>query len=322
VIVARTKALVVAPTLSRAKALEKELLFLRREALACTLDSTPEDLTPYRLLVWEIEAKKYLVEPFLARFRPDTHAILVLPELDVKWAAFYLQDPRVNHLLRKPLDPRDLHIVLEKLDTGAIFGLEPFLPAQAGLRYRRITTYKDRCDALEELDEFAKRQRLRAQTRRSALSVTEEFLMNAMYQAPIDEVGTRLFRDVNPKARLHRKTPRPVSFRFTIHEKSLFLSVRDRYGSFSRSDLARYLLRCASSEVQIEEKTLGAGLGLYLITSLATKFVINILPGRVSEFVCALEPPTGAATGLRLLSVTTGRSAMEEKVEPPAFVGE
>jgi hypothetical protein len=41
--------------------------------------------------------------------------------------------------------------------------------------------------------------------------------------------------------------------------------------------------------VQIEEKRLGAGLGLYLITSTVRGLIINILPGMVSEFICVIS---------------------------------
>jgi hypothetical protein len=80
--------------------------------------------------------------------------------------------------------------------------------------------------------------------------------------------------------------------------------VRDRYGSFRREDLARNLHRCVNDEVQIEQKTIGAGLGLYLIASESKALVINVLPDEVSEFICVLEGPSQDQELQKMISVT------------------
>ncbi len=95
----------------------------------------------------------------------------------------------------------------------------------------------------------------------------------------------------------------------------MYISVRDRFGSFRREDFARYMLRCVILDAPIEEKKLGAGLGLYLIAATTTEFVINILPGSVSEFICMLEPGTGPS--LKLLSVST-HVPLQQLNGPPA----
>ena len=131
--------------------------------------------------------------------------------------------------------------------------------------------------------------------------------MNAMYQAPMDADGRRIFAEIEPNVRIRRRTPRPVSMRFAASKGSFYLSVRDRFGSFQRSDLYKYLLRCVTDDSPIEDKKLGAGLGLYQVTSSVSRLVINILPHSVSEFICVLEPPEEGASPLRLLTVTTQR---------------
>jgi hypothetical protein len=182
------------------------------------------------------------------------------------------------------------------------------LPSQVNICYRRLSTFKERCDTLEEIDTFAKLNRLRSQTRRATLRVAEELLMNAMYQAPMDKQGRRIFADIEPAERIHHRTPRPISLRYACQKGAFYLNIRDRFGSFKRDDLAHYLLRCVTESSPIEQKKLGAGLGLYQIASTATRFVINILPGSVSEFICTMEPAGKKDESvLKMLSVTTQR---------------
>ena len=132
--------------------------------------------------------------------------------------------------------------------------------------------------------------------------------MNAMYQAPVDAENARIFADVAPKRRINRRTPRPVSLRFSAANSRLFMSVRDRYGSFARSDLVANLHRCVNEHVQIEQKTIGAGLGLYLVTVEASALIVNVLPDEVTEFICILDGiGERQERGRELISVTVQR---------------
>ena len=107
-----------------------------------------------------------------------------------------------------------------------------------------------------------RKARLRSSLRRNAVQVTEELLMNAMYQAPVDEAGVRIYADIEPRLRIRRKTPRPVSLRYAIHNKCFYISVRDRFGTLTKETVLRYIHKCLHSRQQIDGKTLGAGLGL------------------------------------------------------------
>ncbi|MCC6746504.1 MAG: hypothetical protein IT371_02535 [Deltaproteobacteria bacterium] len=283
----------------------RTLSAIRRDVDVVVGDERPRTFSNYRLLICDLGPRLPSPQPLLAQLRPDAHAVLIVPRLDVAVVARHLQDERVNHLLSQPSDAEDLLSVVDKLSTGSIFGMERYLPFQANIHYQRLASYPGRCKAIEELEAHLQKRRVRSTLRRSAVQIAEELLMNAMYQAPMEN-GHRLFADVEPRARLRRKTPRPVSLRYVAADKRIHLSVRDRFGSFRRADLASYLQRCTTSQVQIEEKKLGAGLGLYLIASTASRIIINVLPGSVTEFITVVEPPSANST-IRLFSFTAQR---------------
>src|SRR5207249_796571 len=50
--------------------------------------------------------------------------------------------------------------------------------------------------------------------------------------------------------------------------------------------------KCLHSDQQIDRKTGGAGLGLYLIANSSTRFLFNVLPGIATECVCAFDLET------------------------------
>jgi hypothetical protein len=66
-------------------------------------------------------------------------------------------------------------------------------------------------------------------------------------------------------------------------------SVRDGFGSLKRETVLAYLIRCASSSDQIERKTSGAGLGLWMVANSATELIVNLAPGVATEVVTVFD---------------------------------
>jgi hypothetical protein len=151
--------------------------------------------------------------------------------------------------------------------------------------------------------DFAESQKMRRQVRSAIGSVCEELLMNALYDAPVDEQGRMLFAEVDGKSRLDQLSPRPVSIRYAATDFGFAVSVRDRFGRLEKATILRYLDKCLLAGAnQIDRKIYGAGLGLYLVANAASQFVVNVAPGMATEVVCWFDRK-GVRTGLRMLSV-------------------
>lgn len=304
----KVKLLVSASTRARSKALVDAIRFLDQDVTGVHGAKVPRAPEQYRLLACEVSAGSTPPTELLSSLKIGTHVLLAVPDLTVEFIAQLMQNPVVSHLLVSPFDDADLRHILDKLATGHIFGMDRYLAAGSKVHYRQITTYKERCNQVEEIEAFVRKQRLPSHIRRTASQVTDELIMNAMYHAPIDDTGERIFENVAPRDRIAAKASKHVSVRFAIQDRSLFLSVRDHFGSFRRDDMARRLLQCTTENIQIEDKNLGAGLGLYLVASSVTRLVVNILPRQLSEFICIMDPlENGEKRPLRCLSITTQR---------------
>jgi len=303
--------LVVAEDQARAEVLCEQLAFLERPVRV----ADPNDgFERCGLLVWQGDPDRGGPGEHIDRLPGGARVVLVLPRLNPRWIAHYLRHPQVGVFLAEPLGKDDIDPLLARIVGGAIADLDHLLPAGCAVQSHKVSSYEDRCEVLDLVIEHAKANKLRGKLRRSAELVTEELLMNAMYHAPVDENGVREFADVDPRSRIASKTPRPVDVRFAVHDGAVFVAVRDNYGSFLREDLAKYLLRGAAKE-QIDDKRSGAGLGLFQITSTATRFFINIAPGKHTDFVCVVDPPEGRrSSSLRVMTVVSGpRSAAKQR---------
>jgi len=93
---------------------------------------------------------------------------------------------------------RGVFITAQKLLTGDIFGIEKYLPAGTPVNYIRMRDFKGRGQAIDKVLEFAAEAKMRRQVRSAIGQVCEELLMNALYDAPVDEHGQQIFAEVDP----------------------------------------------------------------------------------------------------------------------------
>ena len=125
--------------------------------------------------------------------------------------------------------------------------------------------------------------------------------MNALYDAPVDEAGNQIFAEVDPHDRTKSRSPRPVSIRYAATDELFAVAVRDRFGRLAKNTILSYIEKCLHSQNQIDRKTYGAGLGLYLVANAAATYVVNVAYGIATEVVCTFD--RGAKTPLRLVGV-------------------
>jgi hypothetical protein len=238
-----------------------------------------------------------------ARMRDGAQLVGVTPPSNLAAYTRLLADNRCNHVFTA--DDSGFNMVavtVQKFVTGDLFGIEKYLPQGTEVHLTRLREYKGRTAAIDEVLAYAEKVGVRRQVRSAIGQVCEELLMNALYDAPVDERGAPLFAEVELKARLDRLSPRPVSIRYAATENGFAVSVRDRFGRLDKATVLRYIDKCLHSPQQIDRKVYGAGLGIYLIANAATQFVLNVAPGMATEVVCTFDRKTARAH-LRALSV-------------------
>jgi hypothetical protein len=266
------------------------------------LDQAPGPL-PFRFAVYAWDGKQDGLQSVTAKMRDGAQLVGVTPPSNLASLTQLLGDPRCNHVLTS--DDHGMSMVtttIQKFVSGDLFGIEKYLPPGTAVHLTRLREYKGRTAAIDEVLAYAEKVGVRRQVRSAIGQVCEELLMNALYDAPVDEHGNAIFAEVEIKARLEQLSPRPVSIRYAATEGGFAVSVRDRFGRLDKATVLRYIDKCLHSPQQIDRKVYGAGLGIYLIVNAATQFVLNVAPGMATEVVCTFDRKTARAS-LRALSV-------------------
>ncbi|MBS1122122.1 MAG: hypothetical protein H6Q90_4350 [Deltaproteobacteria bacterium] len=143
----------------------------------------------------------------------------------------------------------------------------------------------------ERISEFFSRQGLSARTISAIGEVSEELVMNALYDAPV-EAG--YFKDAIPRTEDVDLPPeRACEISYGMEAGNIFVRLRDTFGALTRARMLDVLNRCNAKGVALDESRGGAGLGLWRVFSLASTICITVIPGQVTDIVIGIAPKEG-----------------------------
>ncbi len=267
-----------------------------------SLDAIQAETIPHRYIFHAVDAADLQsVEALLPRLRRRAQIAVIVPEAKLEHLTCYLRDDRVNHVIVGDELDRGIQVTAHKLLTGDIFGIEKYLPDETPVHYLRLRDFKGRSQAIDRVLSFAAESKIRRNIRSSIGQVCEELLMNALYDAPVDAQGRQIFAEIDPHDRTKTRSPKPVSIRYAATKEGFAIAVRDRFGRLAKNTILTYIDKCLHSPVQIDRKTYGAGLGLYLVANAAARYVVNVAYGVATEVVCTFDRTTRAP--LRLVGM-------------------
>jgi hypothetical protein len=98
------------------------------------------------------------------------------------------------------------------------------------------------------------------------LTGLDELLMNAMFDAPVNEDGVAIYEVTPRNTTLDLKLKSAVKLSFGCDDTHVFFSVSDNFGSLHRLRLLSYLSKMqAAAPYIVKEDTAGAGIGISMI---------------------------------------------------------
>jgi len=231
------------------------------------------------------------VEELSRRLGGDARMIAILPSpaLIQTVDVMKLSDKVVGILIESDFRPSDLSAMATRILAGDIFGLEKVVPWGTRVYSTLVGDYQEKSLCIAQISEFAELMGVRRKYREAIEQCVDEMLMNALYDAPVDDQGKQVFAEIPTKSRVQLRMEQKVVVQYACDGRTFTVSVRDAFGTIERATVLRYLWKCLHSEQQIDRKTGGAGLGLYLIANSSTRFLFNVLPGVATECVTAFD---------------------------------
>jgi len=249
---------------------------------------------PPKILVVDQKAREELTVPELIETAGGDGDIICLGgSLEDSDLVQLLRNTPLDHLISDAGagDDDELVVTSVKLLSGDIFGLEKYLAWGSKVHELAVRSYEEKRVALLTVAEHANQVGARRQVVAKIESVTDELLMNAMYDAPAvsrgEEPRVPTAGDVQPDT-VHEN----ALLRYACDGSYFAVSVEDTYGGLQKEAILDHLLRARAERGRPRtgtETTGGAGLGLYFVLSSVTRFIANVEPGRRTEVVCLFD---------------------------------
>ncbi len=247
------------------------------------------DLLIY-VLGWQLQDSGF--SSLLARLPEGARVVPVLRASQLESVVKLLEDARIaTVLVAEELGGQTISQVVSKLLYSDLFGLEKVMPWGVRIYSMLVGDYNEKSTAIAAIGDFAHAMGVRRKFREQIDQCIDEMLMNALYDAPVDDRGVPLFAEVPVKERVALKLTEKAVVQYACDGDRFAVSVRDSFGSLKKSTVLAYLDKClhASGADQIDRKAGGAGLGLYLISNSATEVYFHIFEHAATEVVCTFD---------------------------------
>jgi hypothetical protein len=260
-----------------------------------TVAPPPEKLSPYRLIVVDCDsapeaASQLLLSVGKAKPRPAILAVTSAQErTDIPEI---LAHDELTNLVAKDASSggNDLVVTAQKILRNDIFNLEKYLTWGAHTYEHVVADSEQRGPILDDFEGYLNRIGCNKRLITLARGVADEFITNAVYNAPVDRAGKPKYASRSRTERVFLQSNEQALFRYACDGRTLALSIRDSFGRLERNTIRSYLQKgFRKGSDQVDKKDGGAGLGLYYIFESLNQLVINLAPNRCTELIGLMD---------------------------------
>jgi len=223
--------------------------------------------------------------------RPEVESVVWTAEKSDKLLPYALRQDRLSHLLGCPRDspPRawELLWTVKRLLRGESPGLSSLLAwGYTGFKEQiRTTAQRDAC--VEGVVRFCEKLNCPGRVREMFGELAHELLMNAMFDAPVDEMGRPKYA-ADRKAHIELEPSEAAVIRCASDGTRMVISVTDPFGRLPREAIFAGIARGLSGG-EMDTTHGGAGLGMLYIYKSAAISIFDVFPGRRTQVIGIYE---------------------------------
>lgn len=232
---------------------------------------------------------------FVTNMLKDGHqfyTVLVSQKKDKDHLIDLFSHDRLRNLIARngEVEEKELIITTEKLLRQDIFGLDKYFVWGVEFVQEVVGDSQEKGAHIQRVADFVRSLKCDERFVRLAEIVADELLMNALYDAPIDDDGKALYASLPRTERVQLEARDRAILEYGSDGQNFAIACRDRFGALKAQTVVNYLRKCfAQDDHQIDTKAGGAGVGFYMIFQSLSQLVINIEPGKMTETVGLID---------------------------------
>jgi hypothetical protein len=187
-------------------------------------------------------------------------------------------------------EEHDLFAAIRRLLEGpGSAGVTPYLLAGAPVHEAWVRSTEDKDAALNQIVSFAESMDLGGEKLRRVELATEELLMNALYDAPLNAAGEPRNAHLDRRLSVALGPDEAVRLSYGCDGQTLALAVADPFGSLTKRAVTDRLKKVAEGIPRPTPGVAGAGLGLVMTYQVANQLIFSISPSRLTEVTAVLH---------------------------------
>jgi hypothetical protein len=228
---------------------------------------------------------------------PSGHAVLVteLPMKDYSALLQCREEQLLDHVVankgREGWSIHQLRVTINKIFSRDVFGIQKYLSPNTIIHRELVRGSAEREELNSKVMRFTEACHLGQHAARMAFGITEELLMNTVYDAPA-AAGIARFKNVEQTQAIVLEPEEYGELSYACDGQILAISTADPFGALRKETLLTYLkkvLKRDEADGLIDEKRGGAGLGLFKILYSSHGIVCNVDPGKRTEIMALID---------------------------------
>jgi hypothetical protein len=134
------------------------------------------------------------LKALLGRLKDTTNLVVIIPTADLELTVDLLKEPRVrNVVVADELQAVWISSIATRILHGDVFGVEKTMPWGVRVYSMLVGDYNEKSVAIAAISDFAGAMGVRRKYREGIEQSIDELLMNALYDAPVDQGGKPVF---------------------------------------------------------------------------------------------------------------------------------
>ena len=198
----------------------------------------------------------------------NANAIHFLNSEDMGRAAFLVESPLFGHFIlrnyKNPVEAGEHYgrIVRAQHEEKA-FGLAHLIHKTAKVQTVKLQKSTQKQDAVEAVRNFLLTAKFQARMATVIANAVDELLMNAIYDAPVDDLGKPLLTSTPRSTLINLEGRHAVEMQVGFDGKYVAITVVDLFGSLDKVKLLSHVSKMyTEEEYKVKTSVAGAGIGL------------------------------------------------------------
>ena len=200
--------------------------------------------------------------------RINSNAIHFISSEDLSKIPYLIQSPLFGHYIyRKFGDPKreGTHYgrIIKATLSDRAFGIKGLLKPESKVQVVHLKNSSQKQDAVEAVKNFLVTAKFQTRMATVVANAMDELLMNAVFDAPIDEMGKATSSMLSRATLMPLEGPSAVEMHIGYDGDYVILSAVDHFGSLDKAKLMGHISKIyKEEEYKVKSAVAGAGIGL------------------------------------------------------------